>query len=369
MSVENKHRFIVNFAYYLVIVSIIYFIFKYVVGFLTPFLAAYIISALLRPLVKFLTSRTKLRNRSASLIVVVLFFITIGAVAVIIGTETVSFLKEQFTKLPAFYASSIEPMLKTMLNGAAGLRDSFDPALAAAIDELSGNLLTYVGGIISSLSETIVSYVSGVAMSLPSTVLKMIFSVISTFYFTSDYDCINDFIRTQIGDVKFEKLTQVRGAVRGIILSYIRSYSIILGITFAELTAALLILGVRGAVMIALLIAIFDILPVVGTGTILLPWAVIELVGSDYGMGIGLLVAYAVIFIVRNIIEPKIVGTQVGLHPLVTLIAMFVGTMLFGVVGLFGVPIIMALTVDLNGKGVIKVFNSQTRDHHPPAEA
>ena len=322
-----------------------------------PFLAAYLIAAILQPLVRLISKKTKLDQRIVSFAVTILFYCTIGALMFVICAEAVSFARSIFSKLPQFYSSTIEPMFNTVISAVSELPESFDPTIAAAIGKISSNLLSYAGSIVSTLSSAVLTYVSGIAMSLPTLVLKVIFTVVSSFYFTSDHDLINKFFEKQIGENSYEKFRTAKSAVRDIIFSYAKSYAIILVITFAELTVALLILQVPGAVLLALLIALFDILPVVGTGTILWPWAVIELLNGQYGTAVGLIITYIVIFIIRNMIEPKIVGRGVGLHPLVTLLAMFVGTMLFGVIGLFGVPIMMALIVDLNEKGIIKVFS------------
>ncbi len=368
MQVDNKRNFIINFVYFLIVVLIAYFIFKYAIGFMMPFVLAYIVAAVLRPIVRFISKKTKLNNKLASLFVVVLFYCTIGALIFIICAEAFSFLRDQAMKLPQFYTDTIEPFLKMLLVKFANAPQDTDETLVSMLSgmfegfsDVITSVLSSLGSLLSTMSTRIVTYLSGVAMSMPSLILKIVFCIVSTFYFTSDYDFINEFLKKQIGEKSYEKVMAVRVAIREIVVSYIRSYAIILSITFVELTVALLILRIKNAVLLALVIAIFDILPVVGTGTILIPWAVIELIYGHYGMAIGLFIAYIVIFVVRNIIEPKIVGKQVGLHPLVTLLAMFVGTTLFGFVGLFGLPITMALIVDLNEKGLITLYKNVDR--------
>lgn len=357
MTTDGRRKFIINFTYFLIVTAVVYFIFKYAIYFLMPFFIAYLIAAMLRPVVNFISGKTRINRRIVSLIIVALFYSTIGALLVVICAECFEFARECFLNLPSFYTSTVEPMLKTLLQNVLDLPHDPDATLVSMLERFS-DVLSYVGSLLTSLSGTLVSYVSTFAMSMPLTVLKVLLTVISSFYFIADHDLIHEFISKQLGEGSGEKLNAAKAAVREIIFSYFKSYAIILAITFAELTVAMLILRVPGAVMVALLIALFDILPVVGTGTILWPWIAVEVfVNADYGMAIGLFISYVIIFIVRNVIEPKIVGHHVGLHPLVTLLSMFVGTMLFGVVGLFGIPITMALIVDLNEKGVIRVFD------------
>ena len=127
-------------------------------------------------------------------------------------------------------------------------------------------------------------------------------------------------------------------------------------ITFAELSVGLSIIRIENAVLIAFVISIFDILPVLGTGGIMIPWTIIAALQGNYSLALGLLIVYIIITIIRNILEPKIVGSQVGLHPLVTLMSLFVGAQLFGVLGLFGLPITLSLLKNLNDKGTIHIL-------------
>ena len=116
------------------------------------------------------------------------------------------------------------------------------------------------------------------------------------------------------------------------------------------------IIGVERSTLVAFLIAVFDILPVLGTGGIMVPWVVLSALSGDMPRAAALLVLYLIITVIRNIIEPKIVGQQIGLHPVLTLMSMFVGTSLFGVVGLFGFPILLSLLRYLNETGTISLY-------------
>lgn len=116
------------------------------------------------------------------------------------------------------------------------------------------------------------------------------------------------------------------------------------------------LIGLEHAALIALCIAVFDILPVLGTGGIMIPWMILSALQGNVPLAVKLLILYLVITVIRNIVEPKIVGGQLGLHPVVTLCSMFVGAQLFGAVGLFGFPIGLSLLRHLNDHGVIHIF-------------
>ena len=130
----------------------------------------------------------------------------------------------------------------------------------------------------------------------------------------------------------------------------------IITITFIELSIGLSIVRVENAITIALLIACVDILPVLGTGGIVIPWIFIELFKGNIPLAIGLTIIYVTITVVRNIIEPKIVGQQVGLHPIIMLVCIFIGARLFGFLGIFALPIMVIILKNLNDTGKIKIL-------------
>ena len=125
-------------------------------------------------------------------------------------------------------------------------------------------------------------------------------------------------------------------------------------LTFVELFIGFLIWGVKKPLLIAFVIALVDILPILGLGIILVPWIIISLFQKNFFLAIGLGVLYLIITILRNVIEPKIVGKQIGLSPLVSLIAVYVGFRAFGVLGMFVLPIILIVIRDLIKSGTIK---------------
>ena len=138
----------------------------------------------------------------------------------------------------------------------------------------------------------------------------------------------------------------------------------ILGIPFVEMVIGLSVLKLcrfytGGYIFaIALVTAVVDIMPVLGTGTILIPWAVISFCTGKFGLGVGLLVLYAIIGVIRQIVEPKLVSAQLGLPPYLTLAAMYIGTQLFGFLGLFLLPLLLTLLKVLNDEGILHILKT-----------
>lgn len=154
-----------------------------------------------------------------------------------------------------------------------------------------------------------------------------------------DYERIAAFAGTNTPHQAKKILNNIRIYLTDTLFVVIRSYVLIMLLTFAELSILFSLFGIESAVMKAALIALLDILPILGTGGIMIPWAVTSLVLGYTKLGLELLLIYGIVTVIRNYVEPKIVGTQLGLHPIITLVSMFIGLRLFGFWGLFGLPV------------------------------
>lgn len=349
---EKRLGFIINSIYALIIAGIVYLIFKYAIFVVMPFLLGFAVAALINPVVRFLSRRYDLKRRPAGIMLLLLFYATIGML-ITIGVVRLTVLFGEFSgELPDLYRDKLEPALNKLF----GYINSFADRLYAIFGGESQVLSERLGGIFtsikSSLGDTIsdisvkaLTRLSSAAAAIPGIIIELLFAVISSFFFTVEYENILSLAKRLLPKRTVDLLCRLRGRVFKVAGKYLRSYALILLITFGELSLGLVLLGVDNAVLIAFCIALFDILPVAGTGGIMIPWAIFSLIGGDWGFAVGLVVIWAVITIVRNIIEPKIVGRQVGLHPLLALIAMFVGTKLFGLVGLFLLPLTLAIVL------------------------
>ena len=255
-----------------------------------------------------------------------------------------------------------EDMLDTLRRAENRLEEllaKLDPSLMSALQELQSQLLNMLWQLVSSLSVVLVGGVSmatSFATSLPGFLIRLLLMVISTFFIAVDYQKIVRFCLGCLQGSTRNLVLQVKAYVVGTLFVCIRSYALIMSITFVELSVGLTLIGVNRAILVALLIAIFDILPVLGTGGIMIPWVILSALGGDLPHAFALLVLYVIITVIRNIIEPRIVGAQIGLHPVLTLMSMFVGNHLFGIVGLFGLPILLSLLRYLNDNGTISLF-------------
>ena len=344
----KRRRFIINVAYWAIIAAIAYLILRYLLNLLLPFVIALLVAWLLRPLCRFYKKKLPRLSTALTVATVLVFYLLIGGAAIRLRVRLLTGMAEYMGKLPTVYTQSIEPGLRKLYADAQALAARFDPNVADVVNQVLPQVISSVGGAVTSFSVGAVGKLTGIVTSLPSVLISALIAVIASFFTAVSFDSMKAFLKRNLPEKFTETAGYVVSSFRSILRQYGKSYLLVMFITFCELLLGLLIIGVRRPVLLAALIAIFDIFPVVGAGTILVPWAVISLLQGKGLQALGLAILYVVILVIRQFLEPKVVGKQVGLPPLVTPACMFVGTSLFGVWGLFGLPIGAAILVNLN---------------------
>ena len=356
MNLERQKNFIIRVLFWAIILAFVYFGLKYAMPFFSPFVIAFIVAFLLNRPILWFGKKLKCRRTIPAILLTALFFLAAGLLLCFLGVRLFSFIKNLILTLPSLYESMLLPTLTKMFQELELAFSALDPSAVALLQDISENVIGSLGSFISNLSMGTLGVVSSFAASVPGTFLNLVITIIVSFFMTIDYPAITGFILRQFPESGQRVIHEVKGYVSGTLIKCILSYGLIMCITFTEITIGLLLMKIPNAVLIAACIAVFDILPVLGTGGIMIPWAIISLIIGYYFIGFGLLVLYLVITVIRNIIEPKIVGHQVGLHPVITLASMLAGLNLFGIIGLFGFPITLSLLRNLNDKGVIKIL-------------
>ena len=367
-TTDKRRRFIINVAYWAIIAGITYLIFRYLLNLLLPFVIALLVAWILRPLSRLYRKRFHPKLASFLIVLTVLiFYLLLGVLASLLLVDLLTGLAEYFNKLPTLYTQTIEPGLRDLYASAQSLASRFDPSVADVVNMVLPQVISSVGGAVTNFSVSAVGKLTGLVTSLPSALISALIAVIASFFTAVSYDSMKDFLERNLPAKFTETAGYVINSFRSIIRQYGKSYLLVMLITFGELLLGLLVIGVRRPIMLAALIAVFDIFPVVGAGTILVPWAVISLIQGKTLQALGLAILYVVILTVRQFLEPKVVGKQVGLPPLVTLACMFVGTSLFSVWGLFGLPIGAAILVNLNNDPnvPIKLFTVPEKKEAP----
>lgn len=352
---EKRKALIINALYCFIWAAGIILVIKYGIMLVLPFIIALCISFLLKPVINFFTKYARLPRKTAALLSVLLFYSTVGVLIALGLLKIFSIFRELVYFMPDIYNKSIEPAI------VAGFAN-FDQLLSLLPDTgqdgstLALKLTESLGGLISSLSSSALSTLSSWAASVPQFAAGVLFTVISTFFIATDYPAITEFVLRQLSPKAKTLVYEIKDYTFGTLLNYIKSYLMIITITFSELSIGLSVIGIENAITIALIIAIFDILPVLGTGGIMIPWALIEAIKGNYRLAAALLLIYVAVTVIRNFIEPKIIGEQVGLHPIATLMSIFVGVKLLGPLGIFILPITVVILKKLNDTGRIHIF-------------
>ncbi len=356
MITEKRKNFLINFAYFTVIAVLAAVLILYIMPLASPFVIGFVIAWALQKPIRFLRGRIPLPDKLIAMGSVLLFYATIGFLISLAGIKAFSEIASLIASLPRIYSVHVQPFLWDVLVGVENIFMDMDPSLVAAINDMSRQFLQSVGELVTGWSMATMGILSSIASSLPALFIKIVLMIISTFFIAIDYDRLTGFCMRQLSDRGKNLFVQIKEYLVGTLWVCVRSYVLIMSITFVELSILLTFIGIEHSVIVAFCTAVFDILPVLGTGGIMVPWAVLTAIGGNYILGLKLFVVYIVVTVVRNIIEPKIVGGQLGLHPIVTLTSMFVGVQLLGVVGLFGFPIGLSLLRYLNDHGVIKIL-------------
>lgn len=379
-KVEKRRAALINIAYAAVIIALIYVFFKYCFGVAAPFLLSFFFAVFMQRPLRWLDKKTNNKCHTfwsilLVLLVIAIILLPICAIIASIVKEIgnfVSYISEQLSDIPSFLVT----LEKEILSLLSFLPDGLYTSVSEHITEFFGNLIndfdiSSLGIDTKSITSGISSGITGIyniAKNVPSILLGIVIGIIAWIFFTKDYKKIVGFIKLQLPDGKKNILSEIKQVFSKTVLKMMRAYGIIMFITFCELFLGFTILSLIGVMnnsyifVIAICTAIFDILPVAGSGGILIPWALVSLILGNFGQGIGLLVIYAIITVIRQYIEPKIVGDSLGVHPLVTLAGLYFGLKLFGVLGMFIVPICLMTIKAFNDTGRIHLYNSPQRN-------
>lgn len=352
MKLEKQKAFIIHCIFIFILLIFIYVGIKYVFPLLMPFVIGVIIAMAFRGIIDKLEKRTGIKRAFLSIFVLLIFYGFIGFVITMIGSKISTFISSLFNSLPSLYKDTFLPALQIISDN---IVERF-PSVKTYLDNFVINIDQSFFNFISNTSSKVVGLATGVAGQIPTLLIKFIFTIVASFFFTIDYYKITGFLIGQFGGKKQDMILRLKDNVVGTLGKFVRAYTLIISITFLELSVGFWILGVPTPFLFGLLVAIIDVMPILGTGAVLIPWSMIALIMGNTKVGIGMLLLYIIITVVRQVIEPRIVGQQIGLHPLITLILMYVGAQLMGILGLFILPIIATILVKLNKEGSIHLF-------------
>lgn len=388
MNIEKKRATIINVVYYAMLLAIFYLLVKYAFWLFFPVVISFLVALILQKPVNAITKKTPLKKGLASTICVLLLIVAIIGVFVLIGASAINYLKgfaeyirglfgnmdDLIYNLRTWLISVSQKLPDTLSKNLTENINSFfsrlDPATAGSATQAVTDSAQTAGGFsldiskITSWLTTPLSSVLTTAMQIPTMLLNVLITVIMSCFLTADFDMVSAFLMAQLSKKKQEDFKLAKHLLKTTFLKMIKAYCLIILVTFTEMLIGLGALYLTGIfrssyiIIIAAVTAVVDILPVLGTGTIIFPWAAYSLITGKYALAIGLIVIYIIIAVIRQIIEPKLVAGQLGLPPFMTIIGLFVGLKLFGFIGMLIMPIFIVMIKLLNDNGIIHLWKS-----------
>ena len=372
-STEKKKKFIINIVYTVILVALFYLFFKFAFGTILPILCAVVAAMILQKPVNFICKKTPLKRGLVSALAVLFGFAVVisGLVLLLIwvGSEFKGFFQYvmiQFEDIPAL----VHKVEGYIANAIGFLPEKLETTVMEFVSEklasITAPTVTPNDSSMSidlSMLSTPLMGIWNTAKQIPTTLVSIVVAIVACCFMTADFASVK---RLVLGFFQPDTRTKIVRAKRLLFPSLgkmAKAYGIIITITFCELSLGLFLLKLMGIYdsgyifVIAILTAIIDIVPVLGTGTVLIPWAVVSLLNANYPMAIGLIIIYACITVIRQIIEPKLVAAQLGIPAFLTIVSMFIGSQIFGVIGIFILPITIVMLKLLNDEGIIHIFH------------
>lgn len=355
-EITRRKNFMVNAGYTVFIIIITVFVFL-TAGLIMPFWIALLLAAILQPLIRLLDRKLKTKKKTLSNVVLLLFYLIIGGVLIWVISGLAYFLEEAFLYFPDYYEMTIRPVLTSLGDTMEKLLAIFPAQIRPDFEVMQANVLDTIQSSVTSISQQGISLVSNFFSGLTSSFLAVLMTILLSYFINSQYEVVVAFLKHQLPEKVRGSISEIKLLLKNSVLKYIRACMIMMVITFVELSIGFLIIGVSNPFGMAIGIAFFDALPVFGTGTIMIPWAFFELLNGNFSFAGGLILLYVLIALIRNLLEPKIIGTQLGLNPIVALVSIYLGYKLLGIIGMISFPIIAYVLLALHEAGKIKLYN------------
>jgi sporulation integral membrane protein YtvI len=359
----NKKRLIKLLIITAAVAVSIYLFFK-LLKYVLPFVLAFLFSSIIKPAVEFLNVKLKFKRGLSTLLCTLIFFAVIGTILFFVVIALINQISGIVSSLPEWIDQISKPIsgIIASLNNLSTYFPNMSAELANGLAQISASIISSL----SNIAATIGKFIINRAVSIPATIIFIFITVLATYFYSKDRKYFKDLISKQLPDQWIETFYENRKNITGTLIKWLKAQAIILSITFTELLIGFSLIGVKYTLLFAIIIALIDILPVLGTGTVMIPWIIISYLSGDTSLAVKLFALYAIETAVRQIIEPKIVGRGIGIHPLITLLAMYIGVNFFGVLGFLLGPIYImifknVMTGVLEGKKITEYISLRTK--------
>ncbi len=323
-----------------------------------PFVLALLLAWLLNPVVRWLHHRLKISRRLISLLVILLVFGVAGGALFWffygVGTEVYSLVADWST-----VGAGLEQGLNAVGEHLARFFALLPKELTGWLDDLYERLKLWLQEAVPQLLASLGKGAGNFAMKLPSGVVAAVVFLMASYFITADYPHLRFWATERMSAGVRSFLSQVRKIAVGALGGYIKAELILSVGVFFILLIGFSVIGQGYALLLALLLAVMDFIPIIGSGTVMVPWAVVDLVMGNYRGALGLMVIWGVVCLFRRVAEPKVVGDQTGLSPILSLVSIYVGMRLGGVLGMILGPAVTLIILNILK---MDVFSGTRRD-------
>lgn len=321
------------------------FLFPFLLKVFAPFITAFIIAAPCQRIVGSLEKHLHLSRGISSAIISTLIVAAGTGIVLALSFQLFSQTKNLISALPAAI-DSFKGQFSGMTDKFNGFKLSLAPEVSAFIDKIAFNFSDYSQQLSQKITDTAISIAGSFASTLPNLILFLIMFILGTFFFTKDYKLIINFLREIFPEKIVKLLITAKGFLTHAFSSYLKAQLILMLLTSVLITVCLWIIGKDYALLWGLVCGLVDALPFLGTAVVLLPWALASLTYGDTSSFVALIIIQVLVFVVRQIAEPKVVSRQIGIHPILTLISVYIGLRFFGIAGMIFAPMAALLLVN-----------------------
>lgn len=311
--------------------------------FFMPFVVGWFLSSVSSPLVNWLEKKLKIKKKFLSAILVVAILLLLVLFFYGLGTWVWKELVLLGENAPGMYRE-VEQGFQKIGKDLAGVFGNLPDGVQEGIFEVIENLDQSAGNVISNISTPTVTAAGNFAKRIPSILVSLIVTLLSAYFLIAEREEVLSWAKKVVPDPIVNRMSLVIQNLKKAVGGYFKAQLKIMGVVFCLLCIGFLLLGVRFALLLAVLVALLDFLPFFGTGTVLFPWAIYKFLVGDYKMAVLLVVIYIVTQLVRQLLQPKLVADSIGISPLLTLVLLFAGYKIGGVLAMiFAVPLGMIL--------------------------
>lgn len=334
----------------LLIVSILaivgWFVFYSFIRLTFPFLIAAVLAIFINPIVSFLEKKVRIPRPFAVLVGIIFMFGIVGGIITLIIWKVIDGIRYLSQLIPAqiestssavqtYFNEEILPLWYQGMGFIDNLNTTQRTALEDGIEQIGVQFATILGAI----GQTLANSLSNVVSALPLTLTVLIFILLALYFISKDWNRFRVSLRKKLPPNLLKSTSHVVSDLKTKVVGFAYAQLILISITAGVNLIGFIILKVEHPLTIALIVGLVDLLPYLGTGIILVPWAIFSVLTGEGFFGIGLLILYGITILLRQLVEPKVLSSNLGLNPLATLISLFVGLQLFGIIGLIIGPV------------------------------